>query len=390
LKILFIHNTYQQPGGEDVAVKEEMKLLQERGHEADVVYFTNSDIGTSSSKVKAGFKAFYNQQSFELIQKKVNDFKPDLIHLHNLFFTASPSVLYAASKKNIPVVATVQNYRLICANAVLMRKHLPCELCVNKTLPMAGIVYRCYRSSAIESAMVTAITGYHKLAGTWRKKIDQYIVPTPFAKEKLLHSSLQLPTNRITVKPNFVTDFGEGETNRENFFLFAGRLATEKGIDVLLQCFQQLPGSTLVIAGDGPNRKNLEEQYKPFSNIQFAGKKSREEIIMLMKKCKALIFPSTWYEGQPYTILEAFVTGTPVIASKLGAMESMIIHNFNGLHFEPGNSNDLSTAITAFNNNNHKAELYTNARQTYINNYHPDIHYASIMKIYTDVINHKR
>jgi glycosyltransferase involved in cell wall biosynthesis len=388
LKVLFIHNKYQQAGGEDVAVEEEMKLLQQKGHTTDVIYFDNTAIQSTYSKIKAGFGAVYNQQSFKILENKISDNKPDLIHIHNLFFTASPSVLYAAAKKNIPVVATIHNYRLVCANALLMRNNAPCELCVTKTLPLAGIIHRCYRSSVVESALVTAVTGFHKLSGTWRKKIDQYIALTPFAKEKLLHSSLQLPDHKITVKPNFVTDYGEGETNRENFFLFVGRLSTEKGVDVLLQCFSKLLAFKLIIAGEGPNEKKLKEDYKSYTNIQFVGKKNKTEVIHLMKQCKALIFPSIWYEGQPYTILEAFATGTPVIASKLGAMESMITNNFNGLHFEPGNSNDLCKAITAFNENSSKVKFYANARQTYINNYHPDIHYTSIMKIYTDVMNH--
>ncbi|MBX9782802.1 MAG: glycosyltransferase family 4 protein [Chitinophagaceae bacterium] len=390
MKILFIHNTYQQSGGEDVAVQEEIKLLRQKGHIAEAVYFDNSGIQSAYSKIKAGLRAVYNQGSFSIINNKIKDFGPDLIHLHNLFFTASPSVLYAAAKHHIPVVATIHNYRLVCANALLMRNHSPCELCINKTFPLAGIIHGCYRSSVIESALVTTTTGLHKLAGTWRKKINQYIALTPFAKEKLLHSSLQIPTGKITVKPNFVPDYGEGNTIREDFFLFAGRLSFEKGAEIMLQSFSQLPHIKLVVAGDGPEKERLATKFGSSTNITFVGKKPAEEIISLMQRCKALIFPSIWYEGQPYTILEAFATGTPVIASKLGAMESLIKHELNGLHFTPGNSNELCCAVRAFNSLTDSGAYYNNARKTYLENHHPDVHYAEIMKIYTDAITNKQ
>ncbi|RYG01359.1 MAG: glycosyltransferase, partial [Chitinophagaceae bacterium] len=123
-----------------------------------------------------------------------------------------------------------------------------------------------------------------------------------------------------------------------------------------------------------------------YSNIRFEGRKQKDEVLDLMKKAKALIFPSIWYEGLPYTILEAFATGTPVIASRLGAMADMIKHNFNGYHFTAGDSADLQSSIELFESDDSSKTFYKQARETYLNKYHPDIHYKTIMEIYTNLI----
>lgn len=388
MRILFIHNRYLQAGGEDTAVELESDLLKQHDHAVDVLYFGNNRFTSLFSKITGGMQSLYNRNSYRIVTEKINDFKPDLIHTHNLFFEASPSVLYAAAAKKIPVVATLHNYRLICANGLLLRNKMPCELCTQKTFPLQGIRHRCYRSSFTESALVTAITGLHKAKGTWVTKVSKYIALTPFAKEKIITSSLNMPEEQICIKPNFTTDFGEGASARESFFLFAGRITEEKGIKVLLNAFADLPQEKLIIAGDGPDSQSLEQQFKQYPNITFAGRKKKAELIALMKKSKALIFPSVWYEGLPFTIIEAFSTGTPVLASGIGAMKSLITDGYNGFHFTPGSSNDITRCIERFNTANNIAQFYANARTTYLSLYHPGAHYKAIMKIYQEVIDH--
>src|ERR1700730_1519932 len=173
MRILFIHNQYQQPGGEDVAVETESRLLEERGHLVQTIVFNNTAHSGILEKASAGWKAIYNIGSYRTIKKRIEEFGPDIVHVHNLFFIASPSVLFAAHRLKVPVVLTVHNYRLVCANALLLRNNEICELCIGKTLPLYGIRYKCYRSSMAESALATAITGIHKILGTWRKKINR-------------------------------------------------------------------------------------------------------------------------------------------------------------------------------------------------------------------------
>lgn len=387
MRILFIHNRYQYRGGEDTTLEMESALLLSKGHEVKILEFNNDQLSSSVSKITGGLRAFYNSRSASVVEREILDYKPDIIHIHNLFFTASPSVLYKAKQMRIPVVMTVQNYRLICANALLLREQQVCELCINKVFPLAGIRYKCYRSSYIESALVTAITGTHKLLSSWDKKVDVYIVPSEFLKNKLNNSSLKLPGSQIAVKPNFIKDIPAENINREDFFLFIGRLSPEKGIATLLQCFAAAPSLKLVIAGDGPDKDMVLAHTKNVANITYLGQQLKEQVLELMKKCRALLFPSIWYEGLPLTIIEALATGTPVIASNLGAMTEMIQDGYNGFYFNPGNADELRNKVIQLAGNTDKYDhLYRNARTTYLEKYHPDVHYISIMKVYQTAI----
>jgi glycosyltransferase involved in cell wall biosynthesis len=383
VKILFIHNRYKQFGGEDVAVELETSILIKKGHEVKTLFFDNAPIIGVLSKIAAAFHSVYNFTSARKVSKTILQFKPDIIHVHNLFFIASPSVIYAANKYKIPVILTFHNYRLICANALLLRNNEICELCTQKTFPLAGIRYKCYRNSATESAVVTMITGIHKLFNTWKNKIHTYIALNEFSRSKLLHSSLHIPESKMITKPNFAPDPGEGNMERESFFLFAGRIVKEKGVYTLAKAFTSIPESKIIIIGDGPEKKLLEEEFKSYPNIYFAGQIEKKEVNDYMKRCKAFICPSIWYEGAPLTIIEAFATGTPVIASRLGSMAESITDGFNGLHFSAGDANDLCEKIKIFitETENHSM-FYKNARQTYLEKYHTDIHYSSILKIY--------
>ena len=387
MRILFIHNKYKQYGGEDVTVELETTVLIKKGHEVKTIFFDNSPIRGLFSKIGSAFRSIYNFSSAKKISKIIQEFRPDIIHIHNLFFIASPSIIYAARKHKIPVVVTIHNYRLICASALLLRDNQVCELCTQKKFPLAGIRYKCYRNSATESALVTSITGIHKLFKTWQNKIHTYITLNEFSRSKLLHSSLNVPASMMTIKPNFVPDPGEGPTQREGFFLFAGRIVKEKGVHVLAKAFANMPENKIIIIGDGPEKALLQEQFRSFPNIHFEGQMEKKLVTEYMKRCKAFICPSIWYEGAPLTIIEAFATGTPVIASKLGSMEESISDGFNGLHFTAGDADDLRAKIrlliTETENN---SMFYQNARQTYLAKYHTDIHYNAILKIYTTAV----
>lgn len=390
MRILFVHNRYlQSAGGEDTTVNAEVDLLLSKGHAVKVLYFDNTAQTGISSKIKSGLGAVYNRSSALRLKEEIRQFAPDVIHVHNFFFTASPAVIIAAHKQQIPLVVTIQNYRLICANALLLRNNSVCELCVHHTFPWYGVKYKCYHESAVESAVVGLMGSVHKMAGTWKKKVDTYIVPARFMKWRLENSSLRLDTGLIKVKRNFIDDPGAGRfEQRDNFFLFVGRLAAEKGIAVLLNAFRALPDTHIVIAGDGPDKEALVREFGGLPNVRFVGKKTKEEVIGLMKSCRALIFPSIWYEGLPLTIIEALATGTPVIASRLGAMEEMISDEENGILFEPGNPGKLEQAIIKYNQYIAQGNysLYEAARQSYLEQFHPDKCYEEVINIYKHVI----
>ena len=366
-----------------MALENEGALLREHGHEVQTLLFKNR-AHKGSGKIFAGIRAFNNRGAARQLEKIINEFRPGIIHIHNLFFEASPSMIRMAKKHRLPVVLTLHNYRLICCNALLLRNGKPCELCIHADFPLHGIRYRCYHHSAADSALVTGITGTHKLAGTW-KRVDTFIALTDFARQKFLHSSLGVKDEQVAVKPNFIPDPGIGRWPREDFFLYAGRLSSEKGIEDLAAAFEGLPGCRLVVAGEGPLQEQLRNRFGHCTNISFIGKTERKEILELMKSCKALILPSRWYEMLAFTLVEAMATGTPVIASHLLSLSGLIRDGFNGMLFDAGDVQGLRDAVKEFSKKENMP-IYQNARDTYLHKYGPDIHYDSIISIYNAAI----
>jgi glycosyltransferase involved in cell wall biosynthesis len=379
MKILILHNKYKIPGGEDSVVLNESALLKQFGHDVEVVYFTNDDINGSKQKVATGLNAVYSRSANQKIKTVIEKFKPDVIHVHNTFPKISPSIFYLANELKIPIVQTIHNYRLVCPGALLLREEQVCEACVNSKFAYKSIVNKCYRNSAIESTIVATVNFVHNTLGTLQNKISRFIVLSDFAKQKLKNSTLQLSDSHFAIKPNFVED-KDFNHNRQNVFLFVGRLSTEKGLDVLLEAFSQT-SHPLAIIGGGPLEAKVMDYASKHSNIEYLGFQSSDVVIEKMKHCKALVFPSIWYEGMPMTILEAFSTGCPVIASKLGAMEELIEHEINGLHFEAASANDLIKQLDLITD-----DMSLNARNSYLEHYTPEANYKQLIDIYQKVI----
>lgn len=388
MKILQIHNQYTKKGGEDTTVVNEKNLLTAKSHQVEQLFFDNGII-KGIEKIKILYKSIYNQSSRKTLRTKIQNFQPDIIHIHNLFYVASPAILYEAQKHKIPVLITVQNFRLICSGSLLLRNGQVCELCTQKKFPLAGVQHKCFQNSALKTAQLTLTTGIHKILGTWRSKVSAYITLTNFVKNKLVNSSLRLPEEKIFVKPNFAEDKGwAGSEDRQNFFLFVGRLSHEKGISTLLEASRYID-FPLEIIGDGEMKPMVQEFTQHNPNIVYHGFQGQDFIAEKMKQCKALLFPSVWYEGMPLTLLEAFSTGTPVIISDIDNLNEMVKHQYDGLHFRTGDSKDLAEKIQYFQQNA-KPAFYKNARKTYETLYSPEINYQKLMEIYQKVIELKQ
>ena len=387
MKILLVHNSYQKRGGEDFVVDAEAELLRSNGHQVEMLFFNNDAAKSLGGKLKTGIGLMYNPGSAKKIRKKILDFNPDMIHVHNIFYTISPAVFYVAKEMGVPVVLTFHNYRLICSGAMLMREKQICELCIDKTFPLAGIKHGCHRSSSLQTAQLTLVTGMHKVLKTWKNKIDGYIVLTDFVKEKVTTSSLALDPNKVNIKPNFVPDLGLSPMeDREDFFLFIGRLSEEKGVKTLLESTKYLDYK-LEIIGDGPLRPMVESYMKDNPNITFWGFRDKEFISDRLGKCTAMLFTSINYEGMPLTILEAYSKGTPVISSDINNINRIVIKDQTGLHFETAKPKPLAEQISQMlKDRSAYAHLYAQARAAYDASYSPDSNYKRLMEIYQGLL----
>jgi glycosyltransferase involved in cell wall biosynthesis len=381
---LIVHCSYKYRGGEDTVVDEEMSLLKKAGIQVELLEFQND----KNTLLKLAQMPF-NFASYQRTCKTVKQFRPDIVHIHNLHFAGSASVLYALKHKQVPFVITLHNYRMLCPSAILFNGGQLYLKSIEQRFPWDAVKKGIYKNSKLLTFWVSLSTKLHQRLGTWNLS-SRYIVLTKHAQQVFLNSGLKLGKNKLIVKPNFCSSTTVVKADRSDQFLYAGRLTEEKGILLLLEVFSSSP-YRLKIAGDGPLRQEVQEYSRQYENIEFLGLVKKEDLPAMLAGCTALVFPSIWYEGMPLTIIEAFASGTPVIASKLGAMESMIEDGYNGLHFEAGNKNDLKEKLALWQNMEllHKTTYYQNARLTYEHNYTPEENLEQLLSVYQSVIDEK-
>ncbi|MBD2715320.1 glycosyltransferase family 4 protein [Microvirga sp. STR05] len=389
LRILLIHNFYQQPGGEDAVFRSERDLLRTYGHAVETLEFHNAEIEAGAlGKLRAGLRGFYNPGSARRLRKAIARFRPDVLHIHNLFPVGSPALLWAARAAGVPVVMTLHNYRLICPGALLYTDGKLYEASVHRLFPWDAVRRRLYRNSALQTATVAAITGLHKLLGTWRWGVSRYITLTHFARQRYLNSSLRLRPEQLVYKPNFLADPGPpvAGTERANHLLFVGRLSPEKGLHTLLAAAatHALP---LVIVGDGPLRAEVEACAAATPSVRYVGSANAAGVAEAMRHCRALVMPSECVEGMPMVVLEAFATGTPVLAARRGGPGEMVRPGSNGLLFEPGDAQGLAQAARyLLADEELAARLGEGGRASYEALYTPASNYTCLLSIYQEVV----
>ncbi|MEL7340058.1 MAG: glycosyltransferase, partial [Bacteroidota bacterium] len=236
MKILIVHNRYLQKGGEDTVVAAEKELLESYGHQVRICMFDNADIPEGAfGKLRAMFRSINNPAAKARVKAEIADFGAEIVHVHNTFYVASPAIYAAAKESGVPVVQTLHNYRLLCPSAFLYHDGALYLDSVHKIYPLQAIAKRVWEGSLLKTWSIVNITAFHKLKGTYQNLVDKYIVFSEFSKGVFADSSLQLRSEQLVIKPNFVPDPGEENVPREEHYLFVGRLSPEKGISVLLE-----------------------------------------------------------------------------------------------------------------------------------------------------------
>jgi len=347
MRVLLIHNRYRQRGGEDTVFDAERRLLERHGVEVETLVFDNADIPEDLSvgeRLSLAVGTVWSREGADRVRAVVRDFGPDVAHFHNTFPLVSPAAYRAARRQGAAVVQTLHNFRLICPSAVLLRDGAPCEACVGRPIAWPGIRFACYRDSRPETAVVAAMQTTHRALGTWRRHVDRYVALTEFARQRFIADGL--PGELIEVKYNFVDPMPPPTSQERHGFLFFGRLEESKGVATLLEAWSRLPPTAeLTVAGDGPLMGTVQAASRRQPNISVLGRVGRDRIFDELVRARALIFPSIWYEGCPMAILEAFATGTPTIASRLGAMTELITDGETGILFGVRDADDLASKV---------------------------------------------
>jgi glycosyltransferase involved in cell wall biosynthesis len=393
MRVLIVHNAYQQAGGEDAVVSAEKDLLLRAGNEVNEYLRHNHEIksGGTCSNITLGFRTVWSSRARNELHWLLKKCEPDVVHFHNTFPLISPAAYYACRELGVPVVHTLHNYRLFCAAGAFFRDGQVCEDCLTKNRWQA-VRHACYRQSRGASATVVAMLSFHHRYGTWNKLVDRYIALSEFSRAKFVEAGL--PAEKIVVKPNFIFPDPKAGAESRAYAVFIGRLSEEKGLRTLLQAWGRVnPRYALRVIGDGPLFNDLQSEISrsSLSNVHLYGRLPREVSLEVLQGAKVLILPSNCYENFPMAIAEAYACGTPVIASRLGAMQEIVHDGRTGLHFVPGDAGDLAKkAEWAWAHSDEMLEMGRNARMEYEANYTPERNYKILMEVYQQAMQEAR
>jgi len=389
MRVLFVHNNYRTsaPSGEDAAVRNERRMLENRGVEVFAFERCNDDIDDSSliAKTATAVNTIWSQRSRSQLRKFVSDLCPDVVHVHNTFSMLSPSVYGACKAEGVPVVQTLHNFRFFCPAALLLRDGKPCEDCLDRSL-LQSVRHRCYRGSVAATATLATMLVLHRAIGTYSRDIDRYITLTQFAQRKALQGGIA--AHKLVVKPNFVPDPPSPGRGGGGYIAYVGRLLEGKGTETLVASWRHLPSVKLKIVGDGALRPVLEAiaQFERL-NIEFTGVQDRAGVLETISNAELLIVPSEWYEGFPMVVAEAFACGTPVLASRIGSLEELIDEGVTGKQFIAGDPEDLAKAVRAMLADEvGLRHMRASARDYFDRHLTEEQNYAQLMKIYSEVI----
>ncbi|MBR6633808.1 MAG: glycosyltransferase [Clostridia bacterium] len=343
MKILMVNKFLYPRGGSESYMLYLAEHLKRMGHEVEFfgmydkgntvgnsigLYTQNMDFHSKGlARLLYPFKIIYSFEAKKKIMQVIDDFKPDVVHMNNINFQLTPSIIDGIKKKGVPVVQTVHDYQMICPNHLLYNfdKNVPCERCIN------GAHIHCIKNKCIHGSFVKSVLGVveaklYSLLKTY-KKVDLFVCPSNFLENKLLSSREYYKGKTVTIH-NFINKEKFAGTHRkeDSYVVFVGRLSKEKGIANIAGTAKLLPEYTFIIAGSGPD----EDMLKDIPNIKLAGFLTGDKLTELMGNAKVLLLPSVCYENCPLSILEAHCMGVPVVTMNSGGMAELVKDGVTG------------------------------------------------------------
>ena len=328
---------------------------------------------------KAGWQ---NLKIKKIFAECCKDFKPDLIHAHNVYNQLPPDLFKFIE---IPVVMTAHDYKPVCPSYNLFTNGQNCTECLNSNF-LPCIKNKCVQGSTLASTISALSSTYHKIKKTYLDTIDVYVAPSRFMKDKLILGGI--PSDKIKVINNFTDANSDRAPKGKKGFLYAGRICKEKGLNTLIQAYKQLPlpRPEMTICGTGPLKKAMQELSEAEGlNIHWTGYISPDKIVKKMDDAQAVIVPSIWNENCSMTIMESLANGRPVIASDTGGNPELITHGYDGLIFKSGDAEDLSLKLSQFLQLDLES-ISKNALETGSRFFSTEFHTDQILKLYQNAL----
>ncbi len=404
MRILLINNHHFIKGGADRVYFNTIKLLEENNHSV-ANFSTLNSLNVESLytryfipldnyrhngiiyKIKGVKNYLYNTTSYNNLKRLIEDFRPDIAHIHLFYGGLTASILKVLKEYNIPIIQTVHDYRILCpANAFLDGKNQICEKCKNKFFLQCSI-NKCLEQNIFYSSILTIEAYTRKYLLDPIEYIDHFIFVSKFSRAKHIEFDIRF-SDKSSHLYNFtlIPDTYSTESSK-SYLLYFGRLSVEKGLITLLEAMKRLD-IKLKIAGTGPLQNKVEKYVSNSQNVEYLFNKSGQELEDLIANASFIIVPSEWYENNPMTILEAYANGKPVVGAAIGGIPEIILNNQTGFMFESRNIFDLiNTLERAMSLSNSEYISYSNsARKFATDNFSPNQHYQQLLRVYTNIL----
>ncbi len=412
MRILLVNKFHYLNGGSEKYYFELGKLLKKNGNEVayfsmrddrniktgDKEYFVEKIDLNTGSKLKA-LDVIYSKENYKKMQEAIDDFKPDIVHLNNFQRQLSESIVECCKKNKIPMVFTAHDVQAICpAISMLDGERNICEKC------MSGKYLNCFKKKCIKNSTLKSLLGayegkYYKNKKVYTEKIGHIITPSVFYKNKFIEDGVK--SDKIDAIHNFIEleDYNL-QVENDGYALYSGRLAKEKGILNLVEAFtnliknskgnEKLNGIRLYIAGDGPERENIEKKIKNSkleNRIVLLGYLNQKDLREFTRKCSFLVIPSIWYENGPYSVIETQAIGKAIIGANIGGIPEMVQDNVNGLIYEYDDINKLEDKMKNLFESPELADHFGKSAKNFaLKEYRPEKYYEKIEKIYKNVL----
>jgi len=392
MKILQIRLESSSRGVKDRIAEADRRLLKKNGHrvtyfEKDVREMNKYSLVTNSA-LGRGTPSGTNECSSQmrsLIQKN----RPNVVHVYNAVSMNFSDIYQNCQRLGIAVIQSLHHYELLCPMSAKFYSNKLCKLCVQKSLLKEDGQKKCFRDNQIQTSdLLKTITDYWKQK-VYQEKIDYYLVPNEFFREKLI--SFGLPDKKVLVKPDYSDNPVPESGEVEDYLLFIGKLTEDSGIRTLLKACTSLPNIPLRILGDGPLKQEVLDACSSSPNLQFLGWQSKEDCLQHLARALLLVFPTESYDVFPSTIIKSYAHGVPVIASNLGAARHLVLDGINGGLFPCGDSEVLAEKIDwLLKNPNLLTTMRERVKAEFEEKYTSEKNYQVLINLYQNALSGKK
>ncbi|MCF6157499.1 MAG: glycosyltransferase [wastewater metagenome] len=407
MRILQINNYHYLRGGSERVYLETSELLEKNGHK--VIHFSVNDKDSLESPYKDYFiepvhylknnlfhklkntgKFIYSFDAEKRLKRLIQNERPDIAHLHIFYGRLTSSVLRVLKRHKIPTIMTVHEYKMVCpAYTFLNSAGMICEKCAHRNY-LHFLLQRCNKKNVWYSFIAALECSVRDIIFPYEKYIDKFIMVSKFVQGKYLHYRPYLSTKAVQIYNFINTNTLKPNCLQGDYYLYFGRLSSEKGLLSLLKAWKYFPHIPLKIVGDGIFENEILRfiRMNDVKNVELLGFLAGNELSHVIRNCKFTLVPSEWYETFGLNIIESFACGKPVIASKIGAIPELVQDTINGFLFESQNVESLVNTIQRAENISHEEyrTLSNNCRRFIEVSFSEEVYYKKLMQVYSEVL----